>query len=250
MQPFKSAFINEIEKIFKRKKIVVAIILSVVVIIFGQLIVSGVGLGLGIRMTNSSDFPVVVLSFFAGFILPLFTVMVTIDVFAGEYNANTMKLSLLRPISRFKLFSAKITAIAFFALFNLFVFLILSSIFGLIFNASYYTVFSVLRLLLAYIVTILPIMCFVLVTVILCHSLKNGTGIFFLLVLIYIVFNVISAFVPQISSLLITYDLSWYNLFLINQIPLLKILRVFLILSGYIIMLFSAGYYMFEKKMH
>lgn len=45
-----------------------------------------------------------------------------------------------------------------------------------------------------------------------------------------------------------TTQLDWYNLFLIKSLPVGKILRQFLIMLGSGIMLFTAGFYLFDKK--
>jgi len=45
-----------------------------------------------------------------------------------------------------------------------------------------------------------------------------------------------------------TTQLDWYNLFLVNSFPLGKIVRQFLIMLGSGIMLFTAGFYLFDKK--
>ncbi len=57
MAVFKVAFINELEKLYKKKKAVAAVILSFLVIILGQLLILGVRSGFGIRGAGGGIFP-------------------------------------------------------------------------------------------------------------------------------------------------------------------------------------------------
>ncbi len=250
MQSFKAAFINEVERMVKRKKVVVVLIVSILSIVIGQLLIWGFRTGFGIRAANSSEFPLVLLPVFAGFILPLFTTLVAIDTFGEEYSANTMKIALLRPVTRFKLFSAKVSAIGFFVFLNLFIVMILSSISGLLFNAFYVTFLSVFNVVLSYILTLIPMMVLALFIVLLCHFIKSGTGIFFLSVGLFIVSHILVAMFPQYATLFITYNLNWYNLFTTGNYPIGKIVRLLALMSGSGLMLFTTGYYLFEKKSH
>ena len=62
MESFKASVIIETEKMYRRKKVRIVVILSVVVIAFIQLISSVIRCGLGILWNTSSVFPITVLS--------------------------------------------------------------------------------------------------------------------------------------------------------------------------------------------
>lgn len=248
MEAFKAAFINEIEKMYKKKKAAVIVIVSLLVIVLGQLAVTGVRSGLGLRAVGSTQFPILVLSVFVNTILPLFTALVAIDVFTGEFSHNNMKIILTRPVTRLKVFTAKISAIGFFVLANLLVVLVLSIISGLIFNASSVTAVDYFKIIFSYIVTTIPVMSLALVIVVLANVLKGSTSVFFLSILMFIVLKALSYVFPQYSSLFVTSMLDWYNLWIAESIPFLKVLRLFLIMLGYAIMSFTAGFYLFDKR--
>lgn len=126
MAVFQAALLNELEKLYKKKKALVAVLLSLAVIVVGQLVIVGVRSGFGLRGTGSVEFPMLVLSVVVNTILPLFTALVAIDSFSGEYSQNSMRITLTRPISRFKVFTAKITAITLFILGTLLLILVFS----------------------------------------------------------------------------------------------------------------------------
>jgi ABC-2 type transport system permease protein len=224
------------------------VIISLVVIVLSQLIVIGMRTGFGIRGVSSLEFPITVLTLFVNTILPLFTALVAIDVFAGEFSQNSMKISLTRPITRLKLFTAKISATAFFVLANLFIVMILSTLTGFIFNTASITASGFVRILVSYGVTLIPILTLVLVVVLFANIFRSGSATFFLCIILFLAFKVLGYVFSQYSSLFITSMLDWYNLWIADSIPLLKILRMFLIMAGYGIMAFTAGYYLFDKK--
>ncbi len=248
MAVFRAALVNEIEKLYKKKKLLVVVLLSLAVIVIGQLAIVGVRSGFGLRGAGSVEFPILVLSVVVNTILPLITALVAIDSFSSEFSNNTMRITLTRPVSRFKIFTAKVTAISLFILATLGLLLILSLLAGFIFNTNSASLGSLVRTVLSYFVSLLPMIVLALGIVLLANLFKSGISVFFLSILIFIGLHVIAVIFSRYSSLLITTQLSWYNLFLVNSFPLEKIVRQFLIMLGSGIMFFTAGFYLFDKK--
>jgi len=248
MAVFQAAFLNELEKLYKKKKALVALILSCIVIICGQVLIIGVRSGLGIRGVGSLEFPILVLSVVANTILPLFAALIAIDSFSGEFSHNIIRATLTRPVSRIKIFTAKIMAIAAFLLTNLLLLFVLSSLAGFLFNATSARVFSLVQPLIAYLVSLLPLLVLVLGIIILTMLFKSGTSVFFVSILLFLALKAAGMFFPQYGNLLLTTQLDWYSLWLSGTLPWAKILRQLLIMIGYAIILFTAGYYLFDKK--
>lgn len=248
MAVFQAALVNEIEKLYKKKNALVAVLLTLATIVIGQLAIVLLRNGFGVRGVGSIEFPMLVLSVVVNTILPLFTALVAIDSFSGEYTHNSMRIMLTRPVSRFKLYTAKIVAIALFILANLLLLLLFSMLAGFLFNVNSATLTTFTRTVLSYIVSLLPLCVLALGIVLLANVFKNGISVFFVSILVFILFKGLEVFFYQYSSLFITYQLGWYNLWLINSFPLGKILRALFIMLGYAIMLFTAGFYLFDKK--
>jgi len=248
MAVFQAALHNELEKLYKKKKVLVAVLLSLAVIVIGQLVIVGVRSGFGLRGTGSVEFPMLVLSVVVNTILPLFTALVTIDSFSGEFNQNSMRITLTRPISRFKVYTAKITAIVLFILGALVLFLVFSLLAGFIFNTNSATLDSLGRTVFSYLVSLFPMAVLALAIALLANIFKSGIAVFFVSILTFLGLTVLGVLFSQYSGLFLTTQLDWYNLFLVNSFPLPKILRQFLIMLGYGIMFFTAGFYIFDKK--
>lgn len=248
MVGFKAALINELEKLYKKKKVLVAALVSLIFIILGQLSIIVLRNGFGVRGTSSVEFPILVLSVVINTILPLFTALVTIDSFSGEFNQNTMKIAITRPITRLKFFTAKIVSIILFIFINLLFVMLFSTLTGFIFNSSSYTLQGVTRILLSYLVTLIPMTVFSLVIVLLANILRSGISVFFVSILIFIAFKALGLIFSSYSGLLFTSMMNWYTLWIMDSISFMKILRQFMMMCSYVILLFTGSYYLFDKK--
>ncbi|MGI6679657.1 MAG: ABC transporter permease [Dehalobacterium sp.] len=248
MAVFKAALTNELEKLYKKKKALAALLLSIAVIILGQLMIIGVRSGFGIRGAGSGEFPILVLSVVLYSILPLFIALVAIDSFSGEFAHNIIRIVLTRPVSRFKIFSAKVTAIALFVLFNLLLIFIFSTLAGFIVDYQGMTMVSIVKSFMVYVVSLLPLLVLALGIILLAQMIKSGISVFFITVLLFVASHVLVLIFPQYSSLLITTHIGWYKLWLAQPFPWQIVLREILLLVGYGIMLFVAAFYLFERK--
>ncbi|CAA7600250.1 ABC-2 family transporter protein [Acididesulfobacillus acetoxydans] len=248
MAVFKAALVNEIEKLSKKKKAWVAVILSLAVIVAGQLVILAVRSGFGLRGVGSGEFPLLVLSLVVNTILPLFAALVAIDSFSGESAQNTLRITLTRPVSRLKIFSAKIGAITLFLLAALFLLLIFSLLAGLLFNANSLTWPDFFRIVLSFLVSLLPLVILALGIVLLTNLVRSGITVFFLAILAFLLLKVLGLVFSTYADLLPTASLDWYNLWLAGVFPWTTIVRQFLLMLGYGVMFFVAGFYLFDQK--
>lgn len=248
MAGFKAAFLNEAFKLMKKKKMMAAAVLSILAVVIGQIAVTAIKHGLGLRVVGGTEFPLVVLSVFAYTILPLFATFVAIDMFNGELASNTMKITLTRPVSRFGVFSAKVLNVAAFIAANLLFVMVLSLIAGLLFNASSAGIMGIYRVVLSYAATFVPVFVFSLLVILLSNAIRGGLAVFFLSVLLFIGLSFLGLVFSHYSSFLITSMFDWYTLWISETVNGLKILRRLLIMIGCGIMLFTAGYYLFDRK--
>lgn len=245
MQTLKAIYINEIFKISKKKKVIVALIFSFLSVIVTAIAVYALNNFVGIGITGSSEFSIMALTVLSYTFFPLFTVFICVDMFAVEFAEHTIKLTITGPASRFKVFLGKILGIAGFIMANLIFVMILSLMISFFINRS---MPNFLKILIAYIMEFFPIFIFALAVVLISNITKGPTSAFMLSILVFLVFNGLGLVFPYLKSLLFTSAFDWYRLILGSYINFSKILRIFLILLGYGIMLFTAGYYLFENK--
>lgn len=248
MLEFKAALTNEIEKLYKRKKVLVAVVISLIFIILGQLSMEVARTGFGLRVVSSTEFPILVLSVVVNTILPLFTALVTIESFSGEFSQNTMKIALTRPISRLKFFTAKLTAIMLFILANLLFVMIFSMLAGYFFNSNSFTTVGVFKILLSYTITLMPMAILSIIIIFFANIIRSGIGVFFLSIFVFVIFKGLGIIFYRYSGVFFTSMMSWYTLFLMDTIPTFKIFLQFMMILSYGIIFFTAGYYIFDKK--
>lgn len=248
MQPFKVALVNEIERMLRRKKAVIVVVLALATILIQQLGVIGINMGLGLRAASSSNFPLLSLDLLCILILPLFTTLVVIDTFSSEFNNNTIKISFLKPITRIKLFVAKVIACAIFVGMILGVVLILSLIFGFIFNPTVISFGDIIKIFIAYIVTIIPFTVLILFIAMMSQYIKSPVGLFFLCLLMYIILTVIAVVLPTIRNLVFIFNLNWYTIFINNPLSVARLFNISFQLIGYGAIFFAAAFSSFEKK--
>jgi ABC-2 type transport system permease protein len=248
MVEFKAALINEIEKLYKRKKILVAVIISLIFIIVGQLSMVVLRAGFGVRGVSSMEFPILVLSVVVNTILPLFTALVTIESFSGEFSQNTMKITLTRPVSRLKFFAAKLTAIMVFIAANLLFVMLFSILAGCLFNTNSFTLAGIMKILVSYSVTLVPMVILSIIIAVFTNVISSGIGVFFLSIFTFVLFKGLGVVFYRYSGMFLTSMLDWYTLFTMDTIPSFKIFLQFMMMVSYGIMFFTAGYYIFDKK--
>ncbi|MFT8315163.1 MAG: ABC transporter permease [Clostridium sp.] len=248
MVEFKVALINEVEKLYKKKKVMVGIILALFFIVVGQIFISLVRNNFGVQGVSSNEFPFLILSIIVNTLLPLFVALITIDSFSGEFSKNTMKIVLTRPVSRLKLFSAKIVSICIFIFSILMLTMIFSIVSGLIFNSNSFNFIGIFEIILSYIVTLFPMIILCLMIVLFTNIVKSEVGVFFLSILVFIALKALGIFFSNYSGILFTSTFGWYNLWIMDTLPVFKIFREFMLLLSYGIILFTAGYFLFDRK--
>lgn len=245
MNRFRAAYINELYKLSKKKKITVAAILSVAAVCIGGLIVLGVNNFIGINVTGKSEFAILVLHVLCYTLIPLFTMFVCIDMFTGELAEHTIKQTLTRPVSRLKIFSAKALAAGTFLLSDLLFVMIVSVLISVFIGA---TSLGIGKVILAYLAEFFPLAVFALLVIFVANALRSTAAAFLISLVCYLVLLGLSVTFSQYQSFFIVSFFDWYTLFLGSYLNLYKILRVLLIFFGCGIMFFAAGYYLYDRR--
>lgn len=247
MNLFKTILINEIERILKRKKLVLIFSISFFTIIIGQILILFIREKLGIRPVDGVGFTLLILDFIIKIVLPLLVLLLSIDSFSSEYSKNLIKITLLKPISRKKIYFAKFVSIALLIFMSLIIFCVFSILFAFIFNDAFNVLIEIRRIIFYYIITIVPFLALISMSIFVCNILKSSSIIFFISILLFIVIQSMGFIVRNYSNISILNYLNWYVMFLRYGNLYYAISKISLIL-GYLITFYSAGLYLFEKK--
>ncbi len=245
MATLKAAYLNELYKISKKKKLFVAGILSVALIGIISLILLGINNLAGIGMTSKGEFALLILPFFEYTIIPLFTAFIAIDMFNGEFTNDTIKLTLTRPISRTKVYLSKVFACAtFIGVFLLFTMLtaIVISLF------SEFSLSSLIKIIIAYVSTFIPLFVFSLMVMFVSNFARGSASAFLISIVLFLAMKGLEFTLPTFQSFFYTAGFDWYKLFIGSYINLSKIIRLFFIFAGYTTVFLFSGISLFDRR--
>ncbi|MDD6307830.1 MAG: ABC transporter permease subunit [Clostridia bacterium] len=240
----KAVYINELYKLRKKKKIAVSVVLTVIAVIIataGAALLDNFG---GVRIAGTASLPILVCSVLAYSLWPIYAILVTVDVFGGEFRDQTMKMTLLRPVLRWKVYLAKLAACITYVAASLVLTLVLTVVASLCLGVEV----AFLKDLAAYALTLIPLAVFVTMVAFLSLLIKSTGGAFALSVGLFLLMQIFGVVNSHMDSFLFTSAFSWYRLFGGATMYGGKILRVFGMLVGNAALWGGLGLYLFEKR--
>jgi ABC-2 type transport system permease protein len=241
---------NEWSKLAARKKLLLSIGLIIALPIASAVLLSQLQTGVGIAAVSSNDFPIRMLGIYTAFILPLIIFMAAADVFAGEIQDRTLKLTLIRPISRISLFTAKLSALALFSLMSLAIGCVASLLSGLFLQSQPYSSWgtSLLQVLEAYSVAFLPMLTLTVFAALIAQLFRNASGALMICVCIYAGLKLAGFFLPHYAALTPVFYTDWHQLWLNGAVPARKIVLASMTLMASCILCFTAAFAMFDRR--
>ncbi len=250
MRKYIASFQNEVQKLFSKKKYIVFLILEAVICaisilsnkLVSNLITQNSGMQFDLSFGNTA---ISMMGLFVNWMVPLIMMMAVCDLFSTEFWDETIKASLMRPVSRFKIYTAKISAVLFLGIMNFAVICFAASAMELLVHGS---VSSIGYTLSAYLLDLIPLLVVILMAVLLNHLCKSTTMAMFLSILLFIGFNVLGIFWSNASGLLFTGYMQWHKIWLGTTLPFSALFPKIALLFGYGMVFFSGGYYLFLKR--
>src|ERR1035437_5662875 len=111
MNSLSANFINETQKMLLKSKVLACFIISAIIPVGVALLIALLHNKAGVLAVGPAGFPIFILGLFTSTLLPLFIFMWAADIFAGEVGDRSLKVVMVRPISRFKIYLSKIMAL-------------------------------------------------------------------------------------------------------------------------------------------
>lgn len=240
----KIATLNELNIIFsKTKSKVFATILTIIPIIIFLLYLVAKN-KLGIFVLSETEFSLGILSKISTFLLPLFILVMSIDIFCEELP----EIAILRPISRYKVYISKILAVtiySFILLIGVFAISTILSFFVLLIGDNLNVFFiNFLKSLFSYIIAGILMSQLSIIVSFFAQLFKSTSGTILFMIILYIALNFTMWFYPDISFL---YPLTYItSTFYFSDIS--NLLYTLMILFSYSIIFLSSGIFIFDKK--
>ncbi|SFL31204.1 ABC-2 type transport system permease protein [Paenibacillus sp. 1_12] len=239
---------NEISKLAARKKMILLPALLLLLPIAASILLSQLQSGIGIAAISSGDFPQLMLGVYTNFLLPLLIFMAAADMFAGEVQDRTLKITLMRPISRFQVFSSKITVLALFALIILAAALIVSLLAGLVLQARSGMGESVMQAIVSYMAAWFPMTALAIAAALLAQFFRSASGALAICVVLYVALKGLGILYPQLAAYSPTFYTDWHQLWINNGVSAGKLVNASTYLLACCILCFTAAFVMFDKR--
>ncbi|MEG1441611.1 MAG: ABC transporter permease [Oscillospiraceae bacterium] len=236
---------NELQKLFSKKKYMVFIIISIAIALGNvgiKLLVNKVAQGNFALSTHNISYSM--LSFIADFMVPLIVFMAATDLFSSEFQDDSIKAILVRPISRFKIYLSKIMAIFVLAAVNFVCMLVVTAGLEIISGNG-----GVLRnVIMAYLLDMIPMFVVILMATAVNQLGKSSTMALFLCIIVYAALAIGGIFIPHLSGLLFTGYMKWHNIWLGTALPFSAMISKIALMFGYGLIFLSGGYYLFARR--
>jgi hypothetical protein len=249
MHSLKANTENEIRKMFLRSKVRACFILAVAIPAVIFILIDLLHSKSGILAVGGSSFPIFILGLFTSVLLPLFIFMWAADAFAGEVGEGTMKITLMRPITRFKVYLSKTLALSLATVLLLAIMLLAASICGLFLSSGVSQFISGwVNGLKACILAVVPMISMVITAVFLSQFFRSSSGALTCSILVYIVGRFLPVVEPVAGKVLIFSYTNWHTLWLGNITDPARLLYAFMIMVSTSILLFTGGFYIFDTR--
>ncbi|MGG1513977.1 ABC transporter permease [Paenibacillus oryzisoli] len=238
---------NEMIKMALKKRTIAFLALTLLLPVAAGILLSRFQQGIGIGAFTSQDFPIMMLGILTSVLLPLFLFMNAADSFAGEIGDRTMKNVLTRPITRFGVFTSKQAALALSAIAYLAAGFLASTLSSLLLQHSG-GFGTVLKWLLAYGAAFVPLLVISMLGVLLAQFFRNSGAALTVSILLYLAVKAGGFFLPQVNRFSPTSYLDWHMLWVGSGLDFGRISAIFMFFLACSILLFTAGFYVFDRK--
>lgn len=236
---------SELQKLMIKKKYLVITILGAVVCLLrlgGNLLIAKVSGG---EVVIKSNLVFGMLGFVTDILVPLVVFMAVTDLFASEAQEDTLKASLMRPLTRFKVMTSK--SLAVFIL-GCVVMLIMFAVCFVIQFVSGNSLADVPQTVAAYVIDMVPVFALVAMAVLINMIAKGPNLSMLLCIVVYIFFKYLNLYVSPIGQMVFTAYSQWHKIWIGSLLPFGALMSKVGILFGSILILYTVSYIIFDGK--
>jgi ABC-2 type transport system permease protein len=237
---------NECRKLMSKRSTIVFMVLSALFPLLAGPSIQSLQNRFGFTAFDGESFSLVILGLAVAVYLPLLIILTVSDMFSGEQEKNTLSFTLVRPISRFKVYSSKIISIGLYLLALLFIICVASLLTGA-FWLSNFTFYGILLGLGAFLVSWVPLMALGISFIFLAQWVGSSSKTVIFSILIYLVLVAVNFLSPALAPWFPSYDTGWYERWINVGMSRVLLGRTLYLLS-WGALFFTLGYYKFNKK--
>jgi ABC-2 type transport system permease protein len=238
---------NELLLMLYRRKTLVFFIVSAILPVLLALSFHALQPVVGL-VAVSSSFPIQMLQLYTLFMIPLFLFLAIADLFPQEVSARTLKLLLLRPITRFSAFTSKVLALG-IAIAALFLAVAgVSFVCHVVLGPSDVGSMDVLGYMKAYFAGFLSMWALSSLFIFAAQFFRSASGFLVFSIVVYAAAKVIPFFVKGFSAFSLTAYTDWYVVWLNHSVSAGTLLTSSLFVISAMVLFLSFGYLIFDRK--
>ena len=185
------------------------------------------------------------LPFATDILVPLIVFMAVTDLFACEIQDDTIKASLMLPLTRFKVMLSKTLAAFFTGCIVMLVMMIVCFIIQLIGGMGMQRMPAQVM---AYVLDMLPIIGIAALAVLINLIAKGPTLSMLLCIAVYVFFKYLNLYVSPVGQMVFTAYSQWHRLWIGSLLPMSAMLPKLGIILGSVLILFTLSYIIMDKK--
>lgn len=238
---------NELQLMIYRKKTIFFFLLSVFIpfLLIASFHALHPVMGL---IAVSGSYPVQMLGIYTLFLIPLFMFLEIADLFPQEVSSRTMKLALLRPVTRLGVYTAKFLALGVVIATLLLLLGMVSALCIILFGTPGAGGVNAFAWIKAYVAAFLSMWSLAALFVLLAQFFRSAGGFLVFSILLYTAAKVIPYFINGFSAFSITSYTDWYTVWLSSSVPGGRLATSSLFILSSLVMFLGMGYFFFEKK--
>jgi ABC-2 type transport system permease protein len=196
----------------------------------------------------SQSFPIQMLELYTALMIPLFLFLAISDLFPQEISSRTLKLALLRPISRLGAFSAKVFALGIAIAALLVLLAVVTMACNVIMGTADLGTLDGFGYGKAYLAGFLSMWALSSVFVFAAQFFRSASGFLIFSIALYAAAKLAPFFIKGFSAFSLASYTDWYLLWLSHSVSSGRLFTSLLFVLSGLILFFSLGYMMFDRK--
>ncbi|CAG7614097.1 ABC transporter permease subunit [Paenibacillus allorhizosphaerae] len=245
MHSFKAGLRNELDLLFYRRKTVVFFLFSAILPALLAASLHSLQPFFGL-IAVSRSFPIDMLGWYTMLWIPLFIFLTAADQFPGEVSSRTLKLSLLRPMTRLQVYLSKAAALVVGVAALLVILGLVTAICSLFAGTG--GSFDATGMFKAYAASFVSMAALAAVFVFVSQFFGSASGSFTFSIVLYAAAKLAPFFARPVSAFSPASYTDWHLLWISSTVPAGKLIVTTLFLISSCILFFSLGYFLFNRK--
>jgi ABC-2 type transport system permease protein len=246
MHSLTANWFNEMEKLWLRRRTKGFLLVTVLIPVVSALALASLQSSVRLPAGFGSDLPMLLLGLFTGVLLPLFLFMAAADSFTGEVESRTLKLTLVRPISRAKVFASKVLALAAYIIIHLGIVWLMSVLAGSLVTGSLAP--GLFESALAYTAAFMPMLAIGLIAVLAAQQFASSGGALGFMIFLYVFGKLLPFLFPAAAVWSVYSYTDWHTLWTGSGASPLKLFHTFVILLAYCMIAYTGSLMLFERR--